>query len=343
MEKIYRLLPSLTTSEATHFLFQLTGTQVTADHLGQFCKAGHCNAYIACGSAKGEQHETMLSVCADDIQKLLQPEHMKREIIEGWDGRPEEAFFARLPLVAGAGWIYPIDNGPPKHEENLEWHVTSGPEHYQAIFKPADIQALADKMNGTLESQDAARIEDLRNQLEKAKLEAFIAEHYKSEALKGEQHVRQQLDQVTASRLSDSQTVKNLSQQLEQERTDRKIAEAEVSRLRQELEDEYNSRCAEEDDSAKEVSERHEGWLRKQHSDQPDNKPKMPATGLIFPYTTKSLEAAHAASLKYWQDLGSGRPPLQKQVTAFMVDRGVPARQASELAIAIKPDAIPNA
>jgi hypothetical protein len=67
------------------------------------------------------------------------------------------------------------------------------------------------------------------------------------------------------------------------------------------------------------------------------------AAGLTFSYPTKALEAAHAASLKFWRDFDPERPPLQKQITAFMIERGVPARQAAELAIAIKPDGLPSA
>ncbi|MGH8436480.1 MAG: hypothetical protein ACRERX_18850, partial [Pseudomonas sp.] len=76
---------------------------------------------------------------------------------------------------------------------------------------------------------------------------------------------------------------------------------------------------------------------------QPDCEPAQPATGLTFPYTTKSLEAARAAVQKYWYDFDPMRLPLQKQVKAFMVDLGVPGRQAAELAIAIKPDDPPKA
>lgn len=60
---------------------------------------------------------------------------------------------------------------------------------------------------------------------------------------------------------------------------------------------------------------------------------------VTFPFSTKSLEAASQAATKFWTVYDPERPPLQKTVAAFIAGHGVPARQAQELAIAIKPDA----
>ncbi|WP_092278017.1 hypothetical protein [Pseudomonas prosekii] len=59
---------------------------------------------------------------------------------------------------------------------------------------------------------------------------------------------------------------------------------------------------------------------------------------MTFPYATKALEAARQATLKFWIDYDPERPPLQKSVQSFIAERGIPARQAAELASAIKPD-----
>lgn len=59
---------------------------------------------------------------------------------------------------------------------------------------------------------------------------------------------------------------------------------------------------------------------------------------LIFPYSTSALEAARDATLKYWVEGDPQHPPLQKTVQSFIAERGVPLRQAAELANAIKPD-----
>ncbi len=75
-------------------------------------------------------------------------------------------------------------------------------------------------------------------------------------------------------------------------------------------------------------------------SDNSTAQPASASTGLFFPYPTKALEAASAAASKFWLSYDPARPPLQKQVAAFIGERGVPARQAQELAIAIKPDGL---
>jgi hypothetical protein len=59
---------------------------------------------------------------------------------------------------------------------------------------------------------------------------------------------------------------------------------------------------------------------------------------LIFPYATSALEAARDATFKYWVEVDPQHPPLQKTVQSFIAERGVPLRQAAELANAIKPD-----
>lgn len=64
-----------------------------------------------------------------------------------------------------------------------------------------------------------------------------------------------------------------------------------------------------------------------------------PAT-MIFPYTTKALEAARNAAIKYWVEYDPENQPLQKNVTSFISEQGIPGRQAQELANAIKPDTL---
>lgn len=59
---------------------------------------------------------------------------------------------------------------------------------------------------------------------------------------------------------------------------------------------------------------------------------------MTFPYATKALHAASLAASKFWTDYDPDRPPLQKTVQGFITERGIPVRQAAELASAIKPD-----
>ncbi|MNJ44722.1 hypothetical protein D3C77_397870 [compost metagenome] len=61
---------------------------------------------------------------------------------------------------------------------------------------------------------------------------------------------------------------------------------------------------------------------------------------VTFPYVTKALHAASAAASTFWVDYDPDRPPLQKTVQSFLVEQGIPVRQAVELASAIKPDSM---
>jgi len=71
---------------------------------------------------------------------------------------------------------------------------------------------------------------------------------------------------------------------------------------------------------------------------------KAENAGERFPYSTKLLAAMKLAAEHFWIDFDPHRPPLQKQVRAFIADRaGIPNdRKAAELAGAIKPDGQPD-
>jgi hypothetical protein len=71
---------------------------------------------------------------------------------------------------------------------------------------------------------------------------------------------------------------------------------------------------------------------------------KIENVGEKFPYSTKLLRAMKLAAEHFWMDFDLDRPPLQKQVRAFIAERaGIPNdRKAAELAGAIKPDGQPD-
>ncbi|MBI6616651.1 hypothetical protein YA0729_28335 [Pseudomonas simiae] len=72
----------------------------------------------------------------------------------------------------------------------------------------------------------------------------------------------------------------------------------------------------------------------------------MPAhtSGESFPYSTKLLMVMRLAAERFWTNYDPGRPPLQKQVRAFISEHAlIPNdRKAAELAGAIKPDNTPE-
>ncbi|WP_149087674.1 hypothetical protein [Pseudomonas prosekii] len=69
-----------------------------------------------------------------------------------------------------------------------------------------------------------------------------------------------------------------------------------------------------------------------------DSNGPIDTGALTFPYTTRALSAAQQATIKFWIEYDPERPPLQKSVQSFISERGIPVRQAAELASAIKPD-----
>jgi hypothetical protein len=114
---------------------------------------------------------------------------------------------------------------------------------------------------------------------------------------------------------------------------------AEVETLRRQLEQERTARQASEQRA--EQAEAEVAELRLQMAAV--GTTGQHSSGLYFPYATKQLEAARDAALKYWCDFNHEHPPLQKSIAGFMIERGVPARQAQELTIAIKPDDLQKA
>lgn len=68
--------------------------------------------------------------------------------------------------------------------------------------------------------------------------------------------------------------------------------------------------------------------------------------GLIFPYSTKQLEAMQSAAIKFWADHDPANPApygIQKAVQNYLIDTtGGSARKVVELAAAIKPDNLPQ-
>jgi hypothetical protein len=235
MEKVYRLLDWLTFENALDWLRTLTETQIGDGELWRLVMSEQCDAYIQALGLHGhyindDGHE--IEVIGRGFQLVVGSETIRKA--DKKNGTPEKR---RLSLEGARYEPDPRNNEIAIRSGHDYWEaVTAEVDGYPLYFKPADIEALATKMNGAKEPPNTAELEDLRTQLDKAKHLAFSSEHYKNEALKSEQQVRQQLDQLTASRLSDSRTVKTLSQELEQERRARADAVAVTVDLNQQLE-----------------------------------------------------------------------------------------------------------
>jgi len=149
MQKLYRVMEWLEPSQAAHYLELLTDTAIEVEHILQACIAMRLTAYVDCGLVKGEEEGSDLTVLSGGIQRLRHPEGLTREKLEPIEdgGNHEEVIFAYRPKVAGPAWIFPADDSGTTLLESVNWMVTTGPKHYQVMFKPADIEGLAAEMN----------------------------------------------------------------------------------------------------------------------------------------------------------------------------------------------------
>lgn len=254
----------------------------------------------------------------------------------------------------------------------IEWDASAVMIDIFPIFKPADIQALARKMNGAINQPTADDIEALHDQLKKA-CEAkdnawYLTDKYKAELevlretaeqdrssreaawLRAEQaeklaeQLADQRDRMEAkadhcqdSLESSRSVVAELNVAVGHEQLARKYAESLAMELRNELEDEHNARLAESMERAESC---------RCACDKCDEVSASPM-GITFPYATKQLEAMRDAALAHWADHDRSKPApygIQKTVASFLADRtGQNSRKLAELAVAIKPDDLPKA
>ncbi|WP_054889924.1 hypothetical protein [Pseudomonas sp. NBRC 111129] len=347
-EKIYPLLNWLDISQAVDWLQGLTESAVTQHDLISLCAAKQCPVYVDLKqSVNGTDEETWWQdVSGRGIQEVKNPLALADAGI---------LTDSRLVLLGEVTWTN--DKGAFCREK-IEWAASIVMIDVFPIFRPADIQALAHKMNGTANQPTVDDIEELREQLKKA-VEAkenawHLTDKYKAElellrekAEQAENVTKQlvyQLEQMEAKAdhcqdalESSRSVVAELNVAVGHEQLARKYAESLAMELRNELEDEHNARLAESMERAESCR-----CVR----DKCDEVSASPM-GITFPYATKQLEAMRDAALAHWADHDRSKPApygIQKTVASFLADRtGQNSRKLAELAVAIKPDDLPKA
>lgn len=219
MEKVYRLLQWLDMAQALDFLQDLTETPVTEYLLLQLCEARQCQAFADVDGLKGEDLMNSEPATAIGIHLVTDP---------------VDAF--------GSEWGSSTvrTEGDIQGGISVEWKGELLPWKRGPIFRPADIEALAAKMNGAPEQPGAAEVEDLRRQLEQERAARKTAEveaadlrramdedHYAREAADRDEaremahkHGDLWLEQLRRDELLEHQAV-----QLEKERIARQAAE----------------------------------------------------------------------------------------------------------------------
>ncbi|MFV3338588.1 hypothetical protein ACNFB1_15605 [Pseudomonas sp. NY15349] len=361
-EKIYPLLNWLDISQAVDWLQGLTESAVTQHDLISLCAAKQCAVYVDLKqSANGTDEETWWQdVSGRGIQEVKNPLALTDA------GMLTDS---RLVLLGEVTWTN--DKGAFCREK-IEWAASVLMIDVFPMFRPADIHALAHKMNGVTNQPTAADVEELREQLKKA-IEAkenawYLTDKYKAELetlretaeqdrssreaawLRAEQaeklaeELADRFDRMEAKSdhyqdaMESSKTaVTELEKTVEHERMARKYAESLAIELRTELEDEHNARIAERMERAENC---------RCAGDKGDEVSDLPM-GITFPYATKQLEAMRDAAVTHWADHDRSKPApygIQKTVASFLAERtGQNSRKLAELAVAIKPDDLPKA
>jgi len=211
MEKVYRLLPWLNFTQASNWLEDLTGTAIRRDDLLQLCEVVGCPVYLDCrdviggrdaGASKNQQ--LFDEVAGEGYCKIDQPTLLYED---------------RLLYVTG-----PAKIGSASHvTEDCKWHLDYD-ESRGPLLKPADIQALAAKMNAH-SGQPTPPPEVLRQQFEQEHLAGMLEERKKEDEASRE---RAYQDAIT--------TIEHLKSEIEQERAARKAAETEAEEAKSDAE-----------------------------------------------------------------------------------------------------------
>lgn len=366
-DKIYPLLKWLEIGQAVDWLQGLTESAVTPHDLISLCAAKQCAAYIDLNqSVSGTDDETWWQdVTGRGIQESRNPMAL---VDAGTLTDSQLVLFGEVTWTDDKGVFF---------REKIEWGASVVMIDVFPIFKPADIQALAHKMNGAANQPTATELEDLREQLKKANDSRenawYLTDKYKVELetlretaeqdrssresawLRAGQadgqadELRQQLDVMAAKADSCFSAFESrkalaaeLSDELKQERAARKVAESEARELREELEGEYQARLAAERDEAENAY----------HAHQYNDPPPPSVVGLTFPYSTKELEVMCRVALGYWADhTPDKRQPKQDAIQRAICDElgldvpttKTPPNKAIYLAMAIKPDGLERA
>jgi len=204
------------------------------------------------------------------------------------------------------------------------------------LFVPAEIEALARMINGQPEQPNENELEYLRKQLEqeRAAREASEAELMRRRAEDG----KRALENMRQMLMHEHSEYAAMQERAEQAERMVAVLEAQIAKQAEQRKSDESAFKA----LTRQVRELHGG-----------NRP-APAiqTGLVFPYATKELEAMRAAVAEYWEGYTPDkRQPTQKAIAYSLGEKlnlprqgsGDPARKATALASAIKPDTLPDA
>lgn len=153
MKKAYPLLGWLDSAQASQWIKDLAQESITEEGLLQLCGAGHCDiyikpqAYVGGHLADGSDKKVM----ANGIQQVLNPE---RFIHPGDSDRLSMVLLGKINVL---GELLDQRKAPE------EWFALVPVDLIHPVFKPADIRALAQKLNEHSDGADeSVQMEELR-------------------------------------------------------------------------------------------------------------------------------------------------------------------------------------
>ncbi len=210
MEKVYRLLPWLDIGQAVDWLQDLTTTDLTERDLLALCASRQCSVYTSADGIAGYDYAS--EVVGQGIQRVCNPLALIRA---GTETTAELTF---------EGPVFLDDEDLDTGENGFwaVWRASTPLRGRRALFRPGDIQALADAMNGAGMDEGRTELEDLRQQLEQERTARQAAEQRAEQA-----------EMSVEDEKADAEHWWNLC---EKERQCREAAQAEADHWRQQLE-----------------------------------------------------------------------------------------------------------
>ncbi|MBF6615279.1 MAG: hypothetical protein ITG07_00985 [Candidimonas sp.] len=141
MDKVYRLMKWLSAEQAVDWLRELTETQITPAELGALCNAGHCAVYVKCLGDKITDEERGVSIeLMGDAKVISQIQLVSDQFL----GAPV-SFDSTITVKCDAYGVWGFQDTVPDFQFDRTFYLGRS---RLPVFKPEDIQALANKLNG---------------------------------------------------------------------------------------------------------------------------------------------------------------------------------------------------
>ena len=140
MDKVYRLLKWLSAEQAVDWLQELTATPITFVELGDLCNAGHCGMYVDCIGEKIVDEERGVDIELAGIGTITS------QVRLGCGAFLDApiSFESRITVKCDAYGVWSPQEVVPDFQFDRTFYLGRS---RLPLFKPEEIQALANKLN----------------------------------------------------------------------------------------------------------------------------------------------------------------------------------------------------